>query len=91
MYAQLKQRAAALGFDSAQALVRYMSKAVIDGRAVNFEQERIHDGWGPVPAHVMERWERESKQLQADKKAGRAKSYTDVDKMMKDLLSDEAN
>jgi hypothetical protein len=84
---RLSQRAADLGFDSAQALLRYVSKAIIDGRSVTFGQSK--ERWGTPPAHVMERWEKEIEEHEVDKRAGKVKSYTDVDDLMKDLLADE--
>ena len=86
---QLKKRAADLGFDSSQALLRYVTKAIVDGREVTFGQET--DDWGPPPAHVVARWQKDLQELEADRKAGKVKSYTDVDEMLNDLLADETN
>lgn len=86
---QLSKRALDLGFDSSQALLRYVSKAIIDGRTVTFGQEP--DAWGAPPAHVLARWQKDLQGLEADQRAGKGKSYTNATDMLKDLLADEAN
>jgi hypothetical protein len=82
---KLGKRADDLGFDSPQALLRYVSKAIVDGRKVSFGEES-GDDWGPVPDRVMKRWAKELAEHEADRKAGKVKSYTDVDELMIDLL-----
>lgn len=83
---KLGERADDLGFDSPQALLRYVSKAIIDGRQVVFGLDNEGwDDWGPIPAHVIKRWAKESAEFQTDQKTGNIKSYTDVDEMMIDL------
>ena len=86
---QLKQRAVSLGFDSSQALLRYVTKAIVDGREVTFGQE--NEDWGSPPAHVEARWKKDLEELEADRKAGKVKSYTDVDEMLEDLLANETD
>jgi hypothetical protein len=81
---KLGKRADDLGFDSPQALLRYVSKALVDGRRISFGEES--DDWGPVPDHVMDRWAKQAAEHEADRKAGKIKSYTDVDELMVDLL-----
>lgn len=83
----LQSRAKNLGFDSSQALLRYVAKAIIDGRTVTFGQE---DSWGEPPESALKRWQQEADELQKQRTAGKVKSYTDVDDLMKDLLADEA-
>lgn len=84
---KLGKKAADLGFDSPQALLRYVSKAIVDGRNVTFGRDAEGwDDWGPVPEHVLERWEKTRIQHEADRKAGKIKSYSNVDELMLDLL-----
>lgn len=83
--AKLDKKADDLGFDSAQALLRYVSKAIVDGRKVSFGEQDGWDDWGPVPEHVLKRWEKDMAEHEADRKAGKVKSYTDIDEMMLDL------
>lgn len=83
--ALLTKRAEALGFDSAQALIRYMNKAVIDGRDVTFG---IKDDWGEPSPEAVERLNRWAKEAEAEHRAGKLKAYSDVDEFMKDLIRD---
>src|SRR5205809_100824 len=41
---RLKKRAGQLGFDSSQALLRYVAKSIVEGRRVTFGE--IQDDWG---------------------------------------------
>ena len=89
---KLDKRADDLGFDSPQALLRYVSKALVDGRQVTFGRDVDGwDDWGPVPEHVLKRWAAESAEHEAARKAGKIKSYTDVDELMLDLLNDKVD
>lgn len=57
----LTARATELGFDSAQALLRYMAKSVADRRQVTFGE----DDWGepsPAAAARLNKWAEEAKQ-----------------------------
>lgn len=81
----LVKRAETLGFDSAQALIRYMNKAVIDGRDVTFG---IKDDWGEPSPAAIRRLNRIDKEALADHKAGKLKAYTNADDFMKDLIHD---
>lgn len=57
----LSARATELGFDSAQALLRYMAKAVADRREVTFGE----DDWGeasPAAAARLNKWAEEARQ-----------------------------
>ena len=77
---RLEKRAHDLGFDSAQAYIRVWAKADIEGRHLNFG-----DDWGepsPEAAGRLNRWAEEAKR---DSKAGKLKSYTNVEEFMKDL------
>jgi hypothetical protein len=82
---RFKERATDLGFDSAQAYIRFLAKAEVDGRKVNFDQ----DDWGEPPAHVVQKWERELAEHKELKTVGKTKSYSSVDEFMKDLATDE--
>lgn len=85
---RLSQRATDLGFDSSQALLRYVSKAIVDGREVTFGQaDQVGDGWGSPPAHVVERWRNDIAELEADRKAGNLKSFTNADEALAHLNS----
>jgi hypothetical protein len=93
--AKLGKRAGDLGFDSPQALLRYVSKALVDGRKVTFGIDygapRDKDGWddwGPVPDHVLERWAKQSAKHEADRKAGKVKSFDNAEEALKYLHSD---
>jgi hypothetical protein len=77
----LEKRAQSLGFDSAQAYIRFWAKAEVDGRRVDLGE----DDWGepsPAAAVRLNRWAEEAK---ADIKAGKSKEFTSVDDFMKDL------
>lgn len=76
----LKLRATELGFDSSQALLRYVSKAVVDGRQIDFGE----DDWGeptPAAAKRLNHWADE-----AIHGKNVSKPFYSVDEFMKDLL-----
>ncbi len=74
-------RADELGFDSIQALLRYMAKAVADNREVTFGDQP----WPQPSDKVAARLQTDAKQARADAKAGKLKAYTSVEDFMKDL------
>jgi len=74
-----------LGFDSPQALLRYVSKAIVDGRKLTFGQ--AIDDWGPVPDHVAKRWARQATKHEADRQAGKIKSFDNAEEALKYLHS----
>jgi hypothetical protein len=89
---KLGKKADDLGFDSPQALLRYVSKALVDGREVTFGIDygapRDKDGWddwGPVPDHVRKQWDKQV----ADYKAGKAKTFDSIEEGLKYLNSRE--
>jgi hypothetical protein len=92
---KLDKKAGDLGFDSSQALLRYVSKALVDGRQVTFGADdygapRDKDGWddwGPVPDHVLKRWDKQIAQHEALRKAGKVKSFDNAEDLMADLGS----
>lgn len=79
--AKLDKQADALGFDSPQALLRYVSKAIVDGRHLTFG--RPVDDWRSVPDHVMDRWAKEL----AEHEAGKVKSFDNAEEALKYLHS----
>jgi len=78
---ELEKRALSLGFDSAQAYIRVWAKAETEGRHLNFDE----DSWGEPSPEAIARWDKQIKEIEADKKAGKLKSYTSVEEFMKDL------
>lgn len=79
---QLVERATNLGFDSAQALLRYASKAIVDERTDMFGKE---DSWGqpsPKAAARLNRWTEEAKR---DLKAGKLKGYATAEEFLQSL------
>lgn len=79
---KLAQKAEELGFDSIQAMLRYVSKAIVDGRKVTFGQA---EPWGPPPKHVLDEWERESEDIKRQLKTGEAKVFDNVEDFLTDL------
>ncbi len=86
MRAALAARADSLGFDSAQALLRYMAKAAVDKRAVTFGE----DPWGEPSPRAAARLQRLSREAREQSARGELKDYTSVKELMKDLMN-EAN
>jgi hypothetical protein len=95
---KLGKKADDLGFDSPQALLRYVSKAIVDGRQVTFgsaaevdyavsRDKEGWDDWGPVPKHVLKRWAAESVEHEADRRAGKVKSFDTAEEALKYLHS----
>ncbi|MBI4023301.1 hypothetical protein HY375_04010 [Candidatus Berkelbacteria bacterium] len=82
---RLKERASNLGFDSAQALLRYVSKAIIDERSITFG---AGDDWGEPSPRAARRLNRWAKEAIALSRAGKLKSYTSAKEFMKDLNRD---
>lgn len=80
---KLGKRADDLGFDSPQALLRYVSKALVDGRHVTFG--RPIDEWGLVPEHVAQRWQAEDADVDRQLETGEAKSFDNVEDFLADL------
>ena len=84
---KLEARATKLGFDSVQAFIRFWAKAEVEGRKVSFDE----DDWGQPSSKAAVRLNGLALQAERDSKAGRLKSYTNVDDFMKDLVNDEAD
>lgn len=79
----LKQKADDFGFDSIQALLRYVSKAVIDGRQVTFGQ----DDWGEPTPEAAARLNKAADEAMRDHKAGKLKSPDNADEALDYLNS----
>lgn len=77
----LHTKAKSLGFDSSQALLRYVSKAIIDGRSVTFGEEK----WGEPSDAMLQQWQNEVEELPSQLKSGEAKSFNNIDDLMADL------
>jgi hypothetical protein len=82
---QLSVVAARYGFDSTQAMFRYVGKALVDGRRVDFGESG--DDWGVPPATVVKAWGQARRDHVADKKAGTVPSFTDGKKALSYLNS----
>lgn len=83
---KLGEKADDLGFDSVQAMFRYIGKALIDGRKVDFGEDDWQP-WPEPPKHVLERWERESKDFEKEVAAGNVPSFSNAGDLMKHLNS----
>jgi len=73
------------GFDSLQAYIRFMAKADIDGRRVNFE-ESVR-----LSPEAEARYAKQIAEHEELRRQGKVKSYDNVDDFMKYLLSDETS
>lgn len=79
----LEARAKKLGFDSAQAYIRFWATAEVDGRVVDFDKK--NDSWGePSPAAAV-RLNQASKDAQNDHKTGKLKKWQSVDEALNHL------
>lgn len=71
------------GFDSLQSYIRFIAKADIDGRRFNLE-ESVR-----LSPEAEARYAKEIAETEELRRQGKLKSYTNVDDLMRDLLSDE--
>jgi hypothetical protein len=78
--AGLERRARSLGFDSAQAYIRVWAKAEADGRTLDFDGKVVN-----LSPEADERYSRMIAELDAEKKAGKVKTFMSVSEFMKDL------
>ncbi len=69
----LEKRATSLGFDSAQAYIRFWAKAEADGRQVDLDV----DEWGPLSPKAAARLDRLTDEAVRDYQAGTARGFTD--------------
>ncbi|MBP7760636.1 hypothetical protein KA093_02480 [Candidatus Saccharibacteria bacterium] len=81
---QLVAKAHDLGFDSAQAMFRFIGKAVVDGRAVDFDEPR---DWGTVPPLVVARLEADIDEMATQRQQGHAASFETAHDLVADLES----
>ena len=79
----LKQRADELGFDSSQALLRYVSKAIIEGRQVSFGEP--YDDWGKPSPAALTRLNKIAEEGRRDHAAGKLKTYTTAEEALEHL------
>lgn len=80
---RLAARAAYLGFDSVQAFFRFMAKAEVDERKVDFDV----DDWGEPTPEAAARLNAIADQALQDHKAGKLKAYHTVDEALAHLHS----
>lgn len=79
---KLEIRAKKLGFDSAQAYVRFWARAEVEDRHVDFG----YDDWGEPSDAAVARLKAASSQAKKDHKAGKLKAYTNTKDFMRDLM-----
>ena len=78
---QLTVKAKQLGFDSAQAYLRVIIKAVVDGRRINLDL----DDRGEPSAEAAARLNKWTTEAIIDSDAGKLPSFTDAKSMMEYL------
>lgn len=81
--AAMKKHALSLGFDSTQAYIRFVGKAIADGRQVDLNNVE----WSEPSAEAVERLNRWADEAERDSKAGRLKSFDDPIKALEYLNS----
>jgi hypothetical protein len=77
----LASRAKFLGFDSTQAYVRFLAKAEVDGRKVDFDAGE----WPEPSQEVADRINNQAKQALIDARAGKLKVHHSTEDFMRDL------
>jgi hypothetical protein len=78
---KLEVRAKNLGFDSAQAYVRFWAKAETENRHVDFG----YDSWGEPSTAAATRLNVAAKQAKKDLKAGKLRAYSTIEEMTEHL------
>ncbi len=78
---KLEVRAKDLGFDSAQAYVRFWAKAETENRHVDFG----YDSWGEPTDVAAARLNKAAKQAKKDLKDGKLKTYSTIEEMTEHL------
>lgn len=76
----LEQRAKELGFDSAQAYIRFWAKSEVEGRKIDFGTPMV-----TLSPQADSRYEKAVADMAKLRKAGKLKAYSTVDEFMKDL------
>lgn len=84
---QFTAKAKELGFDSAQAYLRVIIKAAVDGRRIDMDI----DEWGHPSPKAIERLNKLTAEALADSKAGKLPSFTDTKTMMDFLDRDKTD
>lgn len=82
---QWERYASRNGFDSLQAYIRFLAKADVDGRRVNFEESV------QLSPEADARYAKEIAEHEELRRKGKVKSYDNVNELMRDLLADEEN
>ena len=76
----LEQRARELGFDSAQAYIRFWAKSEVEGRKIDFGNATV-----TLSLDADNRYEKAVADMAELRKKGKLKAYSTVDEFMKDL------
>ena len=76
----LEIRAKELGFDSAQAYIRFWAKSEVEGRKIDFGTPMI-----TLSTDADNRYENAVSNMATERKAGRLKAYSTVEEFMEDL------
>jgi hypothetical protein len=76
----LELRAKELGFDSAQAYIRFWAKSEVEGRRIDFGNPTI-----TLSPEADERYEKAIEDMDNLRKAGKLKAYSTVQEFMSDL------
>ena len=69
-----------LGFDSAQAYIRFWAKAEVEGRKIDFGSPMV-----TLSGEADSRYEKAIKDMSILRKKGKLKTYTSVNGFMEDL------
>jgi hypothetical protein len=78
--AGLEQRAKELGFDSAQAYIRFWAKSEVEGRKIDFGTPVI-----TLSPDADNRYEKAVAGMAKLRKTGKLRTYSTVEEFMKDL------
>jgi hypothetical protein len=76
----LEQRAKDLGFDSAQAYIRFWAKSEVEGRKIDFGSPMV-----TLSVDADSRYEKAIADMAKLRKAGKLKMYSTVEEFMKEL------
>lgn len=76
----LELRAKELGFDSAQAYIRFWAKSEVEGRRIDFGSPMI-----TLSSEADSRYEEAVSNMSKHRKEGKLKTYTTVNEFMEDL------
>jgi hypothetical protein len=78
---KLERKARSLGFDSAQAYIRFWVKSVVDGRKVDLGE----GSWDEPSPQALARLDRLAKEAKKDSVADKLKSYANTTEFMESL------